>query len=80
VGIGRKAFKIWLTTSIVWIIVIVAAFYAGGVFPTGYQANFPLRTLIGLIASQFAISCIAARMNSCCGVTGDGVTSRDGVT
>ena len=44
VGIGRKAFKIWLTTSIVWIIVIVTTIYAGRVFPVGYQANFPLRT------------------------------------
>jgi len=44
VGIGRKAFKIWLTTSIVWIIAIVTTIYAGGVFPVGYQANFPLRT------------------------------------
>jgi hypothetical protein len=44
VGIGRKAFKIWLTASIVWIIAIVTAIYAGAVFPVGYQANFPLRT------------------------------------
>ena len=44
VGIGRKAFKFWLTTSIVWIIAIVTMIYAGAVFPTGYQANFPLRT------------------------------------
>jgi len=44
VGIGRKAFKIWLTTSIVWIIAIVTMIYAGRVFPVGYQANFPLRT------------------------------------
>lgn len=44
VGIGRKAFKIWLTTTIVWIIVIVTTIYAGAVFPVGYQANFPLRT------------------------------------
>jgi hypothetical protein len=43
VGIGRKAFKIWLTTSIVWIIAICTMIYAGGVFPAGYQANFPLR-------------------------------------
>ena len=43
-GIGRKAFKFWLTTSIVWIIAIVTMIYAGAVFPTGYQANFPLRT------------------------------------
>jgi hypothetical protein len=44
VGISRKAFKIWLTTTIVWIIVIGTTIYAGGVFPVGYQANFPLRT------------------------------------
>ena len=43
-GIGRKAFKIWLTTTIVWIIIIVTTIYAGAVFPVGYQANFPLRT------------------------------------
>jgi hypothetical protein len=43
VGIGRKAFKIWLTASIVWIIAIVTAIYAGAVFPVGYQVNFPLR-------------------------------------
>lgn len=42
-GIGRTAFKIWLTTSIVWIIAIGIMIYAGGVFPAGYQANFPLR-------------------------------------
>jgi hypothetical protein len=45
VGIGRKAFKFWLTTSIVWIIAIVTMIYAGAVFPTGYQANFPLPPL-----------------------------------
>jgi len=44
VGIGRKAFKIWLTTTIVWIITIGTTIYAGGVFPVAYQANFPLRT------------------------------------
>jgi hypothetical protein len=44
VGIGRKAFKIRLTTSIVWIIAIGTMIYAGGLFPAGYQANFPLRT------------------------------------
>jgi hypothetical protein len=44
VAIGRKAFKIWLTASIVWIIAIITAIYAGAVFPVGYQANFPLRT------------------------------------
>ena len=43
-GISRKAFKIWLTTTIVWIIVIGTTIYAGSVFPVGYQANFPLRT------------------------------------
>ena len=42
-GIGRKAFKIWLTASIVWIIAVVTMIYAGRVFPVGYQANFPLR-------------------------------------
>jgi hypothetical protein len=44
VGIGRKAFKIWLTASIVWIIAIGTMVYAGAIFPAGYQANFPLRT------------------------------------
>jgi hypothetical protein len=43
VGIGRKAFKIWLTASIVWITTIGIAVYVGAVFPAGYQANFPLR-------------------------------------
>ena len=43
VGIGRKAFKIWLTTSIVWIIAIVTMIYVG-LSSRGYQANFPLRT------------------------------------
>ena len=42
-GIGRNAFKIWLTASIVWIIALGTAIYAGSVFPAGYQANFPLR-------------------------------------
>jgi hypothetical protein len=44
VGIGHKAFKVWLTTSIVWIIAIITMVYVGAVFPAGYQANFPLRT------------------------------------
>jgi hypothetical protein len=47
VGIGRKGFKIWLTTSIFWIIAIVTMIHAGRVFPVGYQTNFPLRTDLG---------------------------------
>ena len=43
VGIGRTAFKVWLTASIVWIIAIGVMVYAGAIFPAGYQANFPLR-------------------------------------
>ena len=42
-GIGRTAFKIWLTTSIVWIIVVGITINAGGLFPAGFQTNFPLR-------------------------------------
>ena len=41
--IGRKAFKIWLTASIVWIIAIGTMIYVGGEFPAGYEASFPLR-------------------------------------
>jgi hypothetical protein len=44
VGIGRRAFKIWLTTSIVWVIAIGTMIYAGGIFPAVYEASFPLRT------------------------------------
>ena len=43
VGIGRTAFKIWLTASIVWIVAIGVMVYAGAIFPTGFQTNFPLR-------------------------------------
>jgi hypothetical protein len=43
VGIGRTAFKIWLTASIVWIVAIGVMVYAGAIFPGGFQTNFPLR-------------------------------------
>jgi hypothetical protein len=43
VGLGLKAFKILLTASIVWSMAVGTAIHAGGVFPAGYQANFPLR-------------------------------------
>ncbi len=42
-GIGRTAFKAWLASSIVWIVAIGIMVYAGGIFPTGYQTDFPLR-------------------------------------
>ena len=42
-GIGRTAFKIWLTASIVWIVAIGVMVYAGAIFPGGFQTNFPLR-------------------------------------
>ncbi|HXY90381.1 MAG TPA: hypothetical protein VEH75_07150 [Xanthobacteraceae bacterium] len=42
-GIGRKAFKVWLTASICWIIAIGVTVNAGGIFPAYYQTNFPLR-------------------------------------
>jgi hypothetical protein len=43
VGIGRTAFKVWLASSIVWIVAIGIMVYAGGLFPAGYQTDFPLR-------------------------------------
>jgi hypothetical protein len=43
-GIGRTAFKVWLTSSIVWIIAIGIVVNAGGFFPAHFQTNFPLRT------------------------------------
>ena len=42
-GIGRTAFKVWLASSIVWIVAIGIMVYVGGIFPTGYQTDFPLR-------------------------------------
>ncbi|HLL27881.1 MAG TPA: hypothetical protein VKT73_09580 [Xanthobacteraceae bacterium] len=42
-GIGRTAFKVWLTASIVWIITVCVAVNAGGYFPAHYQTDFPLR-------------------------------------
>ncbi len=42
-GIGRTTFKVWLTSSIVWIVAIGILVYAGGFFPAGYQTDFPLR-------------------------------------
>jgi uncharacterized protein (TIGR03382 family) len=43
-GIGHKAFKIWVTATIVWLTFIGTMIYAGGLFPAGYQANFQLQT------------------------------------
>jgi uncharacterized protein (TIGR03382 family) len=43
-GIGHNGFKIWLTTTIVWLTFIGTMIYAGGLFPAGYQTNFQLRT------------------------------------
>ena len=42
-GIGRTAFKVWLSASIVWIIAIGVMVNAGGLFPAHYEAEFPLR-------------------------------------
>ena len=42
-GIGRKAFKIWLTASICWCIAIGVVVYAGGFLPAHYQTKFRLR-------------------------------------
>ena len=42
-GIGRNAFKIWLTASICWIVAVGIGPYAGGLFPAHYQTEFPLR-------------------------------------
>jgi hypothetical protein len=43
VGIGRTTFKVWLASSIVWIVAIGIMVYVGGIFSTGYQTDFPLR-------------------------------------
>jgi hypothetical protein len=43
VGIGRTAFKIWCTASIVWIIAVGVLVNAGGFFPAHYQTDFSLR-------------------------------------
>ena len=43
-GVGRKAFKVWLTVSICWVIAVGLAVYAGAIFPGHYQAEFPLRS------------------------------------
>jgi len=43
VGIRRTTFKVWLASSIVWIIAIGIMVNAGGFFPAHYQADFPLR-------------------------------------
>ena len=42
-GIRRTTFKVWLASSIVWIIAIGIMVNAGGFFPAHYQADFPLR-------------------------------------
>jgi len=42
-GIGRTAFKVWLTASIVWVIAIGVMVNAGGIFPAHFQTDFPLR-------------------------------------
>jgi len=43
VGISRKAFKVWLSCTILYWIAIGIVINAGGFFPARYQANFPLK-------------------------------------
>jgi len=56
VAIGRTAFKIWLTTSIVWIIAIGIMIYAGAIFPAGFQTNFPLRADLERWNSEWSVN------------------------
>lgn len=42
-GIGRSAFKAWLTCTILFWIATGILINAGGFFPARYQANFPLQ-------------------------------------
>jgi hypothetical protein len=43
-GISRKAFKVWLSCTIVWWIATGIFINAGGFFPARYQVNFPLQS------------------------------------
>ena len=43
-GIGRNAFKVWLTASICWILALGITVYAGAIFPAPYETEFPLRS------------------------------------
>jgi hypothetical protein len=56
VGIGRTAFKIWLTTSIIWIIAVGITINAGGIFPAGFQTNFPLRADLERWNSEWSVN------------------------
>ena len=42
-GISRKAFKVWLSCTILWWVAIGVLINAGGFFPARYQVNFPLQ-------------------------------------
>ncbi len=41
--ISRKAFKVWLSCTILWWVVLGVVINAGGFFPARYQTSFPLQ-------------------------------------